>query len=107
MSCRQLGLAAKAYAPARPGVVSDIPTLVLNGALDTATPAEWGYRAAETLSAATVRTIPMGGHTVGLLNACGNAVVQAFILSPDADPHASCIEMARPVFVLPDADLPR
>lgn len=106
VSCEQLGLAAEAYAPPPPGVVSDVPTLVVNGALDTATPAEWGYRAAETLTDATVVTIPMAGHTAGLLNKCGNALVQSFILSPDTDPNRSCIEAARPVFVPPDADLP-
>ncbi|MWD26255.1 alpha/beta fold hydrolase [Aquicoccus sp. SCR17] len=106
ISCEQLGLAAEEYAPPEPGVVSDVPTLVVNGALDMATPVEWGERAAETLTNATVVTIPMAGHTSGLLTPCGNAVVQAFILSPDFEVTLSCINDARPVFVLPDDALP-
>ena len=106
VGCEQLGLAAEAYAPAPPGVVSDVPTLVVNGALDTATPPEWGFRAAETLSRATVVTVPMTGHVAGIFNACGKALVQSFILAPDTAPNTACIDAARPRFVQPDAPLP-
>ncbi len=106
VGCRQLGLAAEAYKPAPPGVVSDVPTLVVNGALDTATPPEWGLRAAETLSRATVVTIPMTGHVAGIFNECGKALVQSFILAPDTPLNTACIEAARPSFVQPDAPLP-
>jgi pimeloyl-ACP methyl ester carboxylesterase len=107
ISCEQLGLAAETYAPAPPGVVSDIPTLVVNGALDTATPPEWGLRAAETLSNATVVTIPMSGHVSGLFDDCGKALVQSFILAPDTPLNTECIEAARIRFVLPDEALPQ
>lgn len=107
VSCEQLGLAAEAYAPALPGVVSDIPTLVVNGALDTATPPEWGLRAAETLVRATVVTIPMSGHVSGLFNECGKALVQSFILAPDTPLNRSCIEDAKVRFVQPEEDLPQ
>nr|WP_281251236.1 alpha/beta hydrolase [Tropicimonas sediminicola] len=107
VGCRQLGLAADSYAPPPPGVESRFPTLVVNGALDTGTPAEWGMRAAETLSDATVVTIPMAGHTAGLLNKCGNALVQAFILSPEEDLNRSCADAARPVYATPEDPLPQ
>ncbi|WP_306119534.1 MULTISPECIES: alpha/beta hydrolase [unclassified Roseitalea] len=107
VSCEQLGLAGEAYAPAPPGVVSDIPTLVVNGALDTATPPEWGLRAAETLDNATVVTIPMSGHVSGLFDDCGKALVQSFILTPDTPLNTACIEAAQFRFVLPDEPLPQ
>lgn len=107
VSCRQLGLAVDSYAPPPPGVVSDVPTLVINGALDTATPAEWGLRAAETLENASVVSIAMAGHTAGLLDKCGNALVEAFVLSPGEDFDRSCAEAAQPAFVLPDDPLPQ
>ncbi|MBW6419695.1 alpha/beta hydrolase [Celeribacter sp. PS-C1] len=106
VSCEQLGLAADAYTPPPPGVESDVRTLVLNGGLDTMTPAEWGTLAAETLSNATVVTIPMANHTPGLLSPCGNALVSAFILSPDVDVNRACVDAARPDYVAPDASLP-
>ncbi len=106
ISCEQLGLAAEAYEPAPPGVVSDIPTLVVNGALDTATPAEWGLRAAETLSNVTVVTIPHTGHVAGIFNDCGKALVQSFVLSPNTPLNTACIEAARTRFVEPDSPLP-
>jgi pimeloyl-ACP methyl ester carboxylesterase len=106
VSCEQLGLAADAYVPAPPGVSSDIPTLVVNGALDTATPPEWGLRAAETLGDATVVTIPFSGHVSGLFNDCGKALVNAFVLAPERELNTTCIESARTRFVLPEDPLP-
>ena len=106
VSCEELGLAADAYEPPLPPVESDVPTLVVNGALDTATPAEWGVRAAEALANSTVVTIPMAGHVAGLMTECGKALVQAFILSPEDPLNRSCIDAARPVFVMPGAPLP-
>ncbi|WP_430937884.1 alpha/beta hydrolase [Rhodovulum sp. YNF3179] len=107
ISCEQLGLAAEAYAPAPPGVESDLPTLVVNGALDTATPPEWGLRAAETLSNARVVTVPMSGHVSGLFNACGKALVQSFILAPETPLNTACLDAARYRFVQPDESLPQ
>lgn len=107
ISCEQLGLAAEAYAPAPPGVASDIPTLVVNGALDTATPPEWGLRAAEKLGNATVVTIPMSGHVSGLFDDCGKALVQSFVLAPDTPLNRSCIDRAQVRFAQPDEDLPQ
>lgn len=106
VSCEQLGLAAETYAPPPPPVVCDVPTPVVNGGLDGATPADWGELAAETLTRVKVATIPMAGHVAGLMTDCGHALVQAFILSPDVPLNRSCIEAARPHFVLPGDDLP-
>jgi pimeloyl-ACP methyl ester carboxylesterase len=106
VSCEQLGLAADAYVPAPPGVSSDIPTLVVNGALDTATPPEWGLRAAETLGDATIVTIPLSGHVSGLFNDCGKALVNAFVLAPERELNTACIDSARTRFVQPEDPLP-
>lgn len=106
ISCQQLGLAAESYSPPPPGVKSDLPTLVINGGLDGMTPPEWGNRAAQTLSQSKVVTIPMAGHTAGLLNKCGNALVAAFVLDPEAEINTACADAARPSFVQPDSELP-
>lgn len=49
----------------------------------------------------------MAGHTAGLLDTCGNALVEAFVLSPGEDFDRSCAEAAQPAFVLPDDPLPQ
>jgi pimeloyl-ACP methyl ester carboxylesterase len=105
--CEQLGLLPDTYAPAPPGVVSDWPFLVINGARDLQTSVAWGELAFETLTNATMVTIPHGGHVSSLEgNACSNEIAHSFFLAPEEELDLSCIEDARPVFVMPEDDLP-
>jgi pimeloyl-ACP methyl ester carboxylesterase len=71
-------------------VVSDIPTLILNGSYDPATPVEWAYLAAETLPNAQTFIFPGFGHAV-ILDACGVQVIVDFLAQPTATVDAGCI----------------
>ncbi len=82
-------------------VVSDIPTLVLNAAYDTATPPWWGDLAAETLSASYNYTFPMVGHGVISGGDCPLDMGLAFIDDPYAEPDASCISAMDTAFYVP------
>jgi len=113
--CEQLGLLPDTYTPAPPGVVSDWPFLVINGARDLQTSVAWGELAFETLTNADMVTIPDGGHVSSLAplapnplsgSACARGIANAFFLSPDEELNLSCLEDAMPEFVLPEDELP-
>ncbi|HRF48969.1 MAG TPA: alpha/beta hydrolase [Anaerolineales bacterium] len=73
-------------------VVSDIPTLVINGQLDPITPPAYGELAAQTLSRSFVFTRQNGGHGSGLSGACMATVMRDFIDDPTTRPDLSCAE---------------
>lgn len=64
-------------------VKSDVPTLVLNGALDSATPPRYGERVAKTLSNARRFTLPNRGHNDTDPCVCG--MIEAFIIKGNID----------------------
>ncbi|MEZ4864292.1 MAG: alpha/beta hydrolase [Caldilineaceae bacterium] len=104
--CEALGLSGAAYAPPPAAVVSDIPTLVINGEIDAATPAEWGRLASEGLTNATLVTLPGTPHVPGLSRNCGRALIDSFFASPEGDISMACVEALRVPFVAPDDLLP-
>lgn len=71
-------------------VVSDIPTLLLSGQFDPATPPRWAGLAAETLSNSYSFVIPMTGHGVGVSTACGRTIMEKFLTSPTTNPVSPC-----------------
>ena len=71
-------------------VVSDIPTLLLSGQFDPATPPQWAELAAEILSNSYSFVIPMTGHGVGVYTACGRALMEKFLASPTTNPVLPC-----------------
>ena len=73
-------------------VVSDIPTLLLSGQFDPATPPEWAELAAETLSNSFSFVLPMTGHGVGIDTPCGQTLVAKFLESPQYNPMSPCVE---------------
>ncbi len=82
-------------------VVSDIPTLILNGAFDPVTPAKWGALAAETLPNSYNYTFPVAGHGVDA-EACSMDIFEAFITDPTAAPDTACLsKMPAIQFALP------
>ncbi|MEN9938585.1 MAG: hypothetical protein RLZZ387_5164 [Chloroflexota bacterium] len=82
-------------------VRSDIPTLVLAGEYDPATPPEDGRIAAATLSNSTFLEFPGLGHGVSADGGCPLDITLAFLDTPEAAPDASCIaEMSGPAFVV-------
>ena len=105
MGCERLGPAAEAHAPHLPAVESDVPTLVVKGALDTQTPAEWGDRATDNLSDVTVVTIPMAGHAAGLVTERGGALVRALLLAPGDTLNCASLGPARRILAMPEDQL--
>lgn len=84
-------------------VFSDIPTLVLAGEYDPATPPVWGMLAAETLSSSFFFEFPGVGHGVVDGGDCPRSVFMAFLDDPMTEPDASCIaDMTGPDFVVID-----
>jgi hypothetical protein len=89
--CAQIGVPALPPGVREP-VVSDIPTLVINGQLDPATPPEYGELVAQTLSRSFVFTRPNGGHGSGLSGACMAGLMTAFLDDPTQRPDTTCAE---------------
>jgi tetratricopeptide (TPR) repeat protein len=91
-------LAAAGMAPEETTrVVSAIPTILLVGAFDPATPATYAEFAAATLARANLFTFAATGH--GLLGSdlCASEIVEAFLDDPNTRPAAACMNAARPV----------
>lgn len=72
-------------------VVSDIPTLILNGAFDPVTPPANGDRVAEGLSNSFSVVFSTGTHINGT-NACGVSIINAFLGDPTTAPDATCAQ---------------
>jgi hypothetical protein len=79
-------------------LVSDIPTLVLEGEFDPVTPPEYGQLVAGYLSNSYFFEFPGVGHDV-LGNECARSIAGAFINDPSEAPDDACIaEMPGLVF---------
>ena len=70
-------------------VVTDKPTLVLSGALDSITPAEWGKQLSDSLPYTWYIEYPSVGHSVLTSALCANDEVQMF-LNPHLKTTAFC-----------------
>jgi pimeloyl-ACP methyl ester carboxylesterase len=71
-------------------VVSDVPTLVMNGRFDPITPERYGNLAAQSLSNSFAFTFPNTGHgAIG--DACADQIMDDFIANPAQKPDSSCI----------------
>jgi len=92
--------------PTRPGtrdrdpVVSEIPSLLLVGGLDPATPVELAEIAAETLSVSHLFVFPANGHVQIKYDECSWVVIEEFLSSPTRRPNPDCLTSLRqPVFL--------
>ncbi len=101
--CERYNLTPEVGEPAEP-VVSELPILVVNGGIDTTTPAEWGEAVAEHLPNSQLVTVPMYAHGATALSECGQDIVRYFFTYPEQEVNTACIEDLKPRFVLPDAD---
>lgn len=80
-------------------VVSAIPTLILAGEYDPATPPANGELAARTLSRSYFFQFPGTGHGVISTNKCPDSITHAFLDNPAMKPDAHCIaSMQEPDF---------
>ena len=73
-------------------VYSDIPTLILAGQYDHATPPQWAWLTAETLSTAYVFEFPGTGHSVLSGVECAIDITTAFLDNPGQEPNSDCID---------------
>ena len=80
---------------------ADIPTLILSGAFDPATPPAFGEHVAGKLKNAYALTTPDTGH--GLLfsspTQCPGQIVRQFLQDPTQAPDGSCIDALKPTFL--------
>ncbi len=72
-------------------LVSDIPTLILEGELDPVTPPEYGQLVASRLSNAYFFEFPGFGHAGESTSECALSISAAFIEDPTTQPDAACM----------------
>ena len=70
-------------------VVTDKPTLILSGSLDSITPADWGRQLSDSLPDNWYFEYPSAGHSVLTSALCANDEVQIF-LNPNLKNTAFC-----------------
>ena len=73
----------------REPVKSEVPTLILAGALDSITPPEWGRSLAKMLTNSRYLEYPDAAHSVLTSSICSNDEVQVF-LNPELEKTAFC-----------------
>jgi pimeloyl-ACP methyl ester carboxylesterase len=80
-------------------VTSDIPTLILSGEYDPATPPDDGRAAAATLSNSYFFEFPGLGHGISAETECSLGISKAFLNDPTSKPDDSCVaQMGGPAF---------
>jgi pimeloyl-ACP methyl ester carboxylesterase len=81
-------------------VMSDIPTLVLQGAFDEITPPDIGRLTASRLSRGYYREFAQVGHKVVDQSACGQTIAALFLDRPEVPPDDPCLagKPARPTW---------
>jgi pimeloyl-ACP methyl ester carboxylesterase len=90
----------------RPGmndpVTAEVPTLVLQGMVDTQTAAGWGPLLASTLPRSQLAVFPETGHGAFIFSQCARDIAAAFVDDPGARVDVSCAAALTPAFLLPD-----
>ena len=83
-------------------VTSVVPTLLLSGAYDPATPPHWAEFAAESLKTSWHYVFPAASHGVLQVEPCAILVMQNFLADPRLQPTDDCVgELRPPVFSAP------
>ena len=77
-------------------VFSDIPTLIMNGDLDSATPPDYAIMAAATLKNSQLFILNGVGHSPLVEGPCSISMVKQFLDNPGGKVDASCMEGAFP-----------
>jgi pimeloyl-ACP methyl ester carboxylesterase len=80
----------------RDQVISDVPTLLLAGALDPVTPPSYAERAAAGLTAGQLVVFPAAGHAVVAAGDCPRRLASTFLAAPDDPLDAACSRMYGP-----------
>jgi pimeloyl-ACP methyl ester carboxylesterase len=97
-ACPVWGAGASGPIEAQP-VTSAVPTLLLSGDYDPATPPNWADGAVKHLAHGHLVRFPGIGHGVVASDSCADAVVAAFLADPAAEPKAACLaDLPGPLF---------
>lgn len=90
----------------RPGfhdpVTAEIPTLVMQGAVDTQTAPSWGAMMVSSLPKGRLVFLPESGHGTLAFSQCAKDIGAAFLENPEAPFDDSCASALTPAFLLPD-----
>jgi pimeloyl-ACP methyl ester carboxylesterase len=73
-------------------VSSPIPTLILVGQYDVATPPRWATLTAATLPNSYLFQVPGAGHSLLSSVECTVAITDDFLANPDQSPNADCLD---------------
>ncbi len=87
-------------------IVSDIPTLIINGEFDPITPPAFGEQVAQHLSNSYVYTLPLGSHGSFLSQPCAEDLMIAFLADPNTAPPQVCPANNTPDFLTRSKFLP-
>jgi pimeloyl-ACP methyl ester carboxylesterase len=74
-------------------VESDVPALILAGAFDPITPAQWGKSATRFLGKGTFFEFPGESHGTMRSSACARQIALAFLQNPSEIPDSTCLEV--------------
>jgi len=95
----------KLYIGSNDAVVSNIPTLLLAGALDASTTIEQAEKAAETLSLSHLFVFPANAHVQIRNNKCASKIIDEFLSNPRKRPNPKCLtSLPQPVFITLDGN---
>ena len=83
--------AGKAESVENSAVVSSIPTLILVGEFDTATPPQWARLTAQTLNNSFLFVFPGAGHSLLTTADCSVDIIDDFLTNPGVEPDRTCI----------------
>ncbi len=73
-------------------VTSSIPTLILVGQYDVATPPRWGTLTAATLSNSYLILVPGAGHSLLSSVECAIDITDDFLNNPEKNPDLDCLD---------------
>lgn len=80
-------------------ILSDVPALLLSGAMDPVTPPRWGELVKQRLKNAEHFVVP-GGHHIVTAEGCVAQLITAFIAKANAQPlDASCVKNIQPLAI--------
>jgi len=83
-------------------VTAAIPTLVLQGTMDTQTAPSWGAEMVASLPKGRLVVLPESGHGTLAFSQCARDLGVAFLEDPNAPLDTRCAASLAPAFLLPD-----
>lgn len=90
-TCVDMGVAPRDQAEYAP-VETDIPTLLIEGAMDPITPPPLAHEIAPGFSNMTYVEFPYAGHGPSRSMECGGDMLNSFFDDPEAEPDLSCVD---------------